>query len=154
MKNIAIMNLLVEGYESIAYTDNYIYGFRFKGAIYMVNMKGLDSRVLMLDRASRGAGYSLRFKPTTDIKLYMLSMGATVLCSTSIFDSIVADSRYNRGEIFEKLVTEYYGQRWYKDSVPFTDGGDMVADGIAYQIKFEGATFTNERSLMNLMARR
>lgn len=84
----------------------------------------------------------------------MLSMGATVLCSTSIFDSIVADSRYNKGEIFEKLVTEYYGQQWYKDSVPFTDGGDMVADGIAYQIKFEGATFTNERSLMNLMARR
>lgn len=54
MKNIAIMNLLVEGYESIAYTDNYIYGFRFNGAIYMVNMRGLDSRVLKLDRASRG----------------------------------------------------------------------------------------------------
>lgn len=154
MKNIAIMNLLVKGYESIAYTDNYIYGFRFHGAIYMVNMKGLDSRVLKLDRASRGAGYSFRFKPTTDIKLYMLSMGATVLCSTSIFDSIVADSPYNKGEIFEKLVTEYYGQRWYKDNVPFTDGGDMVVDGIAYQIKFETATFTNERSLMNLMARR
>lgn len=153
MKNIEIMNLLVNGYESIAYTDNYIYGFRFKGNIYMVNMRGLDSRVLKLDKASRGAGYALRFKPTADVKLYMIAMGATVLCSASLFDSLVADSRYNKGEIFEKLVTEYYGLIWHKDSVPFTEDGDMTADGIAYQIKFEGATFTNERSLMHLMAR-
>lgn len=150
MKNIAIMNLLVEGYESIAYADDYIYGFRFHGAIYMINMRGLDRRVLKLDKASRGAGYALRFRPTTDIKLYMLSMGATVLCSASIFDSIVADSRYNKGEIFEKIITENAGQEWHKDSVPFTDGGDMVADGIAYQIKFEGATFTNEKTLARL----
>lgn len=57
------------------------------------------------------------------------------------------DSKYNRGEIFEKMVTELNGQEWEKDNVPFTDDGDLTVDGIAYQIKFEKATFTSEKQL-------
>ena len=150
MKNIAIMNLLVEGYESIAYTDNYIYGFRFNGAIYMVNMRGLDSRVLKLDRASRGAGYALRFKPSKSIKVWLLSKGAEVLCSEDFFNTLVATMKYNRGEIFEKLVTEHFGQVWTKDNIPFTEQGDINVDGIEIQIKFEKATFINEAQIARM----
>ena len=57
------------------------------------------------------------------------------------------ESKYNRGEIFEKLVTEFYGQKWEKDNVPFTDDGDLTVNGIAYQIKFQKATFTSEKQL-------
>jgi hypothetical protein len=52
--------------------------------------------------------------------------------------------------VFEKLVTEYYGQQWTKDNVPFTEDGDLTVDGIAYQIKYDRATFCNEKSLANL----
>jgi hypothetical protein len=63
---------------------------------------------------------------------------------------MVSDSKYNKGEIFEKLVTEAYGQEWVKDNIPFTEAGDIEVDGHAYQIKYEKATFTNEKSLMKM----
>ena len=34
----------------------------------------------------------------------------------------------------------------------FTDCGDMVVDGVHYQVKFNKATFTDERTLHNLAA--
>ena len=51
-------------------------------------------------------------------------------------------------------MTESYGQTWTKDNVPFTAGGDIEVDGIAYQIKYEKATFTNEKTLARLKAAR
>ena len=75
---------------------------------------------------------------------------AQVLCSVNYFESVKADCKYNKGEVFEKLVTEFYGQEWTKDNVPFTVDGDLTVNGTAYQIKFEKATFCNEKSLANL----
>ena len=80
----------------------------------------------------------------------MLLQKSEVLCSASFFDSMVADSKYNAGEIFEKMVTEYFGQVWVKDNIPFTEAGDIETDGVAYQIKYQKATFCNEKSLANL----
>ena len=67
-----------------------------------------------------------------------------------MFDETVTATKYNKGEVFEKMVTEGYGQAWEKDNVPFTKDGDLTVDGVAYQIKFEKATFTNEKSLMKM----
>ena len=39
---------------------------------------------------------------------------------------------------------------WEKDNVPFTKDGDLTVDGVAYQIKYQKATFCNEKSLANL----
>ena len=112
-----------------------------------------------LDKASRGAGYSLRFKPTLNEKYMLMANGATPLCSDRRFNAMLKETyinnkskevNYNRGEVFEKLVTEYAGQEWEKDNIPFTEAGDLDWNGIAYQIKFEKATFTNEKSLANL----
>ena len=47
-------------------------------------------------------------------------------------------------------MTESFGQVWEKDNVPFTEDGDLTVNGIAYQIKFEKATFTNEKTLARL----
>ena len=102
-----------------------------------------------LDKASRGAGYALRFCPNAQQKLFLMT-SAKVLCSAKFFNEQVANSKYNKGEIFEKLVTEHFGQVWEKDNVPFTEAGDIEVDGIAYQIKYQKATFCNEKSLANL----
>lgn len=145
-----IKEMLQNLYNNKAFTDKYILGFRLNGVIYMVICaRELVDKVTCLDKASRGQGYSLRFKPNKAQKMLLMT-GAVVLCSEKFFDDMVAESRYNRGEIFEKLVTEYYGQVWEKDNVPFTEDGDITVDGIAYQIKFEKATFTNEKALANL----
>lgn len=152
MANEIIKKMLQDGYNKVAFTDKYILGWTLKHVIYFtICDRELVDRVTCLDKASRGAGYALRFKPNTDQKYMLMANGATAICSEEYFNTLVCESKYNRGEIFEKLVTEYAGQKWEKDNVPFTMAGDIEWNGVAYQIKFEKATFTNEKSLMNLM---
>lgn len=148
MKNANLFNAIIDRYNELSFTHDYIYGFAYKGMVYMVHAdSSVMPYVLTLDEGSRGAGFSLRFKPNNSQKLLLISKGAQILCSQTAFENTVKDSKYNRGEIFEKMVTERNGQEWEKDTVPFTEDGDLTVNGIAYQIKFEKATFTSEKQL-------
>lgn len=150
MTNTTLLQNMIDTYNDIAFTHNYIFGFSYKGNIYMSYANGVDLPYLLkLDRASRGQGYALRFCPTADQKLRLLS-NSEVICSTAYFEETVMDSKYNRGELFEKMVTEKFGQVWVKDNVPFTKAGDLKVGRVSYQIKFEKATFCNEKSLAHL----
>lgn len=150
MTNTSLFINLIDRYNAVAYTHEYIWGFEYKGNIYMATTDAsYMAHVCKLDKASRGAGYALRFCPTTTQKLALMPK-ATLLCSKKFFEETVANSKYNNGEIFEKLVTEYFGQVWTKDNIPFTKDGDITVDSIAYQIKFQKATFCNEKSIANL----
>lgn len=145
--NLPLFLSLINRYNKASYTHQYIFGFTFMGNVYMAySHADMLSALLILDKASRGAGYSIRFKPNKGQKAVLLP-NAEILCSVEFFEDMVANSKYNRGEIFEKLVTEKFGQVWVKDNVPFTDDGDVTYKGVAYQIKFEKATFANEKSL-------
>lgn len=149
--NEVIKKMLQDGYNQVAFTDQYVMVYTFKGTVYFtVCDRELVDRVTCLDKASRGQGYALRFKPNVAQKMLLMSENCTALCSVKFFDDMVLTSKYNRGEVAEKLVTEFYGQEWEKDNVPFTEAGDIEVNGIAYQIKFEKATFTNEKALKNL----
>lgn len=147
---INLFKTMIDRYNAVAYTHNYIWGFEYKGIVYMaITDASVMPFVCKLDKASRGAGYALRFCPKTEQKM-LLMQSAQVLCSVNYFESVKAECKYNKGEVFEKLVTEFYGQEWTKDNVPFTVDGDLTVNGTAYQIKFEKATFCNEKSLANL----
>ena len=148
--NTALFKTMIDRYNEVAFTHQYIWGFTYKKNVYMaITDSSYMDIVCKLDKASRGAGYALRFCPNTDQKLALMA-GATLICSEAYFNETVADSKYNKGEIFEKMVTEHFGQVWEKDNVPFTEDGDITVDGVAYQIKFQKATFCNEKSLANL----
>lgn len=150
MTNTALFQNLINRYNAVAYTHHYIWGFTYAHNVYMaVTTAKAMPFVCTLDKASRGAGYALRFCPTKDQKVTLMP-NATLLCSEKYFNELVAGSKYNNGEIFEKLVTEYFGQEWEKDNIPFTEAGDIEVEGIAYQIKFQRATFCNEKSIENL----
>lgn len=150
MMNTALFMNLIDRYNAIAYTHMYILGFTYKGNVYMaMTDRSYLPLICTLDKASRGAGYALRFCPNTQQKIALLPK-AQLICSKKFFDEIVENSIYNKGEIFEKLVTEHFGQEWTKNNVPFTMGGDITIDNMAYQIKFEKATFCNEKSIANL----
>lgn len=155
MENKVIRTELEKFYHEKSFTNNYIGVYIFKGTVYATICKGeqLFANGVKLDKASRGAGMSLRFKPNTGDKLALMSLGTIVLCSAEMFNELVAESKYNRGEIAEKLVTEHFGQTWVKDNVPFTQDGDLTVDGIAYQIKFEKATFITEKQMLGMKAR-
>ena len=150
MTNTALYLNLIDRYNALSYTHDYIFGFSFAGNIYMAYAdKDLLPAILCLDKASRGQGYALRFCPNKDIKIALMT-NAVLICSKKYFDDTLSKSKYNKGELFEKLVTEYYGQEWHKDNIPFTKAGDLKVGNISYQIKFERATFTNEKTLMKL----
>lgn len=150
MTNTALFQNLINRYNAVAYTHNYIWGFSYMGNIYMaITTAEVMPFICKLDKASRGAGYALRFCPNKAQKV-MLMAGAQVLCSEKYFNELVAESKYNNGEIFEKLVTEHFSQVWEKDNIPFTQAGDIEVEGVAYQIKFQRATFCNEKSIANL----
>lgn len=151
MTNINLFNNLISRYNNLSFTHNYIFGFIYKKNVYaVVTTSEVLPYILTLDAASRGAGYALRFNPTNEQKVFLLSKGAELICSKEYFEKTVVESNYNKGEIFEKLCTENVGQQWMKDNLPFTEGGDLTVDRIAYQIKFEKATFTNEKTLARL----
>ena len=149
--NTALFEMMINRYNELSYTHNYIYGFYFQNMVYMVKATAeIMPYILKLDKASRGAGYSLRFCPTNAQKALLLAKGATALCSKEFFETSVKESKYNKGEIFEKMVTEFFSQKWTKDNIPFTEDGDITVNEIAYQIKFEKATFTNEKTLARM----
>ena len=151
MINIATFEKLINSYNAATCTNHYIYGFCFQNMVYMVEAtEEIMPYILKLDRASRGAGYSLRFYPTTAQKAFLLTKNAKVLCSKKFFETKVKRSKYNKGEIFEKMIVELHGQKWKKNNVPFTKDGDLTINGITYQIKFEKATFINEKMLARI----
>ena len=152
MFNLILFKSMIDRYNRAAYTHNYIWGFNYKGIIYMaVTTADVMPFVCKLDNASRGCGFALRFCPTNEQRL-LLMPHAMPLCSSEFFDEQCANCKYNRGEVFEKMVTEFFGQEWTKDNVPFTKAGDIEVNGTAYQIKYEKATFCNEKSIANLAA--
>ena len=145
-----IQQMLTDQYTALAGAHKYIFGFTMKGVVYMAIVdESVLPYVIKLDVASRGKGYCLRFRPTTAQKMTLMTY-ATPLCSEAFFNSVYASSKYNKGEIFEKLVTEYFGQVWHKDSVPFTQCGDINVDGVEYQIKYQNASFIDETTLHNI----
>ena len=149
-QNTALHISLINRYNAVAFTHEYIWGFIYKKNVYMaITSSDVMPFVTCLDKASRGAGYALRFCPNADQKVALMP-NAELLCSEIYFNEQVASTKYNKGEIFEKMVTEFFGQEWEKDNVPFTEDGDITVNGIAYQIKFQKATFCNEKSIANL----
>ena len=136
-----IKKALVDGYKEIAYTDKYIYGFYDKKVVYVAfsDDSTLDT-VTKLDTSSDKTGYSLRFTPNKFQK-EILKMGGKCfpLCSKEFFLNECKKSIYNKGRV-----------EWEWDNVPFTEAGDIEIDGVAYQIKFEKATYVTEKRLARL----
>lgn len=151
MKDLVTLHEMIRRYNNMSFTHHYILGFVEHHKVYWcVATSEILPFVCTLDRASRQGGTSLRFKPTNAQKEILHTENLHFLCTEEEFLSIKANCKYNAGEVFEKMITEMFGQVWTKDRVPFTQAGDIEVKGIAYQIKFEKATFASEKSLMSL----
>lgn len=151
MNDLTIHLNLTNGYHNAAYTNDYVFCFTWAGMFYAVKMENVDVATLIaissVSRTSskRGGYASLRFRPTNDVKRAIVEMGNVVYkCTAANFKAECESNKYNKGENAERLVTEkVFGEKWVKDSVPFTDGADVSH----YQVKFQGATFCTERQI-------
>jgi hypothetical protein len=134
-------------YEKFNKAEKYIIGFAHKGQVYMTMVDHLNPDMFNLEDASRNQGTQLRFRPRATHKAQMLLQA---VCLGTL--EILLDEKYNKGEMFEKVVTEYYGQVWEKDNVPFHKAGDINVGGVEIQIKYQNAGLCTSKTLEKLLA--
>ena len=48
------------------------------------------------------------------------------------------------------LINKYFNKEWKKDNRKFTECGDIEVNEIAYQIKYEKASFINEKTMSRM----
>ena len=139
-------NTMIRNYRKLSVADSYILGFIYDKMLYMLEVAEIAPRFLNVEEASRNQGENLRLRLKKAHKASLMKKQPICLGSA---DCLVAD-KYNKGEIFEKLVTEYFGQEWKKDTVPFYVDGDINVNGKKIQIKLDSATLMNTKQLKKL----
>lgn len=158
MKNDSILHYLVNEYNKLAYTHNYVFGYLFNGMVYgaiVHNAESLIPYITTLDRASskNGGTIQLKYKPNK-IQLELIKVNADSIleiCTEEYLEEIFKNSKHNRGQIFEKLVADRTnGRQVDKKNTKFTEAGDIIIGRTHYQVKYLKATFTDERTLKNL----
>lgn len=160
MENTNIHHYLISEYNRLAFTHSYIFGYVESGMVYAFRVEnGTDLLpfITTLDRASskNGGTYQLKFKPNKAQRATLQTAACEVkaICSEEYLERLYTESRHNRGQLFESLVAAAFnGKLTEKMNAKFTTDGDMEINGKPYQIKYNKATFTDERTIRNLTA--
>lgn len=137
---------MIKKYRTYSKADSYIVGFVYNSYLYMVGIEEIPPRFLKIEQASRNQGDNLRLRISKKYKS-QLAKKAEVLGSCDMLNI----DRYNKGEAFEKIVSEKYGIEWKKDNVPFYIAGDIEICGKQVQIKLDSATLTNSKQLEKII---
>ena len=133
-------------YESVSAADMYQVGFVYHKSLYAVMVDELPDSWLVLNRASskRGGFQKIRVRLSAQAKRELVESGKAELLGGC---ELLQLAGYNKGEAFERFITERAGQTWAKDSIPFWVAGDITLNGMQVQLKLEGAELTNERTM-------
>lgn len=153
-----IKNYLINEYNKLAFTHSYVFGYACNGIVYAARV--MDARNLLpfltyVDRASskNGRTHSLKYRPNSKQWIMVCAQAEEVktICTVDYLENLNANSRKNRGQLFEELVAQAFGgELEIKTNLKFTKSGDMILNNVSYQVKYTKATFTDERTLMNL----
>lgn len=134
---------MIKHYRNNSAADSYIIGFTHEKNLYMVEVAEIMPRFLTVEQASRNQGENLRLRIKKNLKKQLMKKNPVCLGSAELLNA----EKYNKGEIFEKLVTEHFGQVWEKDTVPFWVQGDVEVNGKQIQIKLDSATLMNTKQI-------
>lgn len=134
---------MIKHYRAHSAADSYILGFVENKNLYMVEVAEIMPRFLSVEQASRNQGENLRLRIKKNLKKQLMKKNPVCLGSADLLNT----DKYNKGEIFEKLVTEFFGQTWVKDTIPFWVQGDIEVDGRQIQIKLDSATLMNTKQI-------
>lgn len=146
-------------YSRNAYTNNYIVGTHEDGVIKAYFLKNMHFSEYSHNASSsmkNGAGsVALRYDQSRKILgiLQARAVAIVPICTEAELEDLASHwngkpcQKKNRGKAFERIVTEWAGQTWVDDKIPWWAGPDIVIDGIPYQIKYDRCGFTNERQI-------
>ena len=132
---------MIKKYRQLSAADSYILGFVYNKMLYFIEVAEIMPRFLSIEEASRNQGENLRLRIKKAYKESFMRKNPICLGSADLLNQ----EKYNKGEIFEKLVTEYFGQTWTKDTIPFYEQGDINVNGKEIQIKLDSATLVNTK---------
>lgn len=138
---------MIREYRKLDASDKYILGFIDDHKVYAVITDRLFPRYISYEKASRNQGHNLRLRIKAGYRRQLFNRGAWLVGEESILEG-----KWNKGEMFEKIITESYGQTWVKDTLSFADSADLMVDGIGYQIKLDTATLVCEKTLIRQRA--
>ena len=135
-------------YKAYTAAEGYMVGFSYKGMGYGKLLKNIPEQMIEVWHESSKKGGSAKLQMVTrKADKEKMVRGAICFGSTDILE----DDTYNKGVMFEKVVSEYYGVEFRgKDSEPFYKGGDLEINGKQIQIKFERAQIVTEKTLIRL----
>lgn len=134
-------------YNANQSADSYIIGFVNKGLLYFTKVAHMNLEWLKVEKASRNQGNNLRLRMRVAHCKSLIESGSAICLGSA---DMLKASKYNKGEIFEKIITEYYGQTWEKDNIGFDKDGDITIDGEKIQIKLNSATLLNDKRITRL----
>jgi len=137
---------MIRNYRRFSAAEGYILGFAKNHKVYMVMVEEIMPRFLTVEQASRNQGDNLRLRLRKDHIERFMTQNPIYICE----ESELVDSKWNKGEMFEKFITEYFGQTWEKDTIGFDVQGDINIDGAEIQIKYNNATLVNSKRIKRL----
>lgn len=121
-----------------------VFGFEYETRVYMAILDAIPASWVKLVKKSskRGGENKLRLEVNKTEKAKLLRK-AVMVGTLDIIDTI----KGNKGDSWEKWVTEHYKQVWKKNSIPYYKDGDITVCGEKLQIKWENATLANESTI-------
>lgn len=136
-------------YERFTGAEGYAIGFHIGEDVYCAMLDRIPRRFTRLQKECKknGGGYGLYISVRS-------KKAKNELMKKAVLVGKVADlknDKYNKGVMFEKMVYEINGQEFRgKDSVRFTEGGDIVINGKEIQVKYEHARICYDKTLQKL----
>ena len=148
-KNKLVRSLL-RTYEAHSAADMVCLGFEYKKHFYYTFIEKVNPKWCRLLRvSSKKIQYGV-----AKVNIYLTNADkAEILRTHECFEadpSVLRTIPRNRGNSFEKFITEHYTtEKWEKDSTPFYKQGDVNINGKEVQVKLNGAQVVLERTLVN-----
>lgn len=137
---------LLRIYEETTAASRTIFGFEYEKRVYMTIIDAIPANWVKLAKESskRGGETKLRLEVGKTEKAKLLRK-AIMVGTLEIINTI----KNNKGDSWEKWVTEHYKQVWNKKSTPYYEDGDITVYGEKLQIKWENATLAKESTIRN-----
>ena len=142
-----IMNILMTAYIAKSAAHVFYIGFMYDGKLYLVVLRGtIPAAFLRVTTTSKTHVNAVRVQITSKMAQLLIKDGRAIELGDAA--ALNYSDKYNRGEHFERYIVERYtATTWHKDTTPWYIAGDAEINGEQIQIKFNGATVTDERKI-------
>lgn len=143
---------LFETYKATTKANKIEIGFIVDGVLYAIKLNEITVDMVRLTTESKG-GLKLKLQISKTQKLKWLASGkAKKLATEQEFTKLVSESKYNKGEVLERILTEKRGLKWHKDSIRYDKAGDIDLKRDRIQVKFENASLTSAYTMARVVS--